>query len=218
MSDLATLRDNVELDLDDSSNEVFSTGDVDRGIAKALNDYSAVNPEKAVGTITLSADGREISISSLSGLIRVTKVWFPYDSADADHPPNWVEWSLWGSTLYIGSGDEPQSGEVVRVFYHKLHTINGLDGETATTVPTEDLEVVCTGAAAYCCLQKSRGAVGEAGVSTETPEHWMNIALQLLDDFNEALRRVRQRELLRIDKRVPLEEEGWQVDDYDGGI
>jgi hypothetical protein len=218
MSTLAELRDLVELDLDDAGNATWSTDEVDRGIEKALRDYSQVNPQQAVGTITLSADGREVSISSLTGLTRIVKVWFPYDSSDPAHPPNWVEWSLWGSNLYLITLDEPQSGEVARVFYHKNHTINGLDGESSTTIPAYDEEVVVIGAGAYCALQKSRASVEEAGIAADTPEHWLDWAVKRLDDFNERLRQVRQRELLKLDKRVPLEANGWQRDDVDEDI
>ena len=213
MSTLSELRDLVEQDLDDAGNAIWSTSDVDRGISRALREYSVVNPQEAVGTITLAADGREISLSSLTGLTGVVRVWYPYTSTDPEDPPEWRRWELWGSTLYILDGDEPASGEVVRVYYHKQHTINGLDSESTTTIPAEDEEVVVVGAGAYAAFQKARSAVATAGVSTETPEHWLRWASERMGEFNEALRRVRRRELLRIDKRVPMFTDGWERDD-----
>lgn len=217
MSTLAQLRDLVELDLDDAGNATWSTDDIDRGIEKALRDYSQVNAQQAVGTVTLAADGREVSISTLTGLTRVVKVWFPYVAADPVHPPNWVEWSLWGTTLFIMSGDEPKDTEVVRVFYHKEHTIDGLNGESSTTIPGHDEEVIVIGAGAYCALQLSRTAIEDAGIAADTPDFWLRWALARLDDFNARLRQVRQRELLKLDKRIPLEM-GWARDDVDEDI
>jgi len=213
MSDLAALRDLVELDVDDSSNAVWSTGDVDRAIARALYEYSQVNPQRTTGTITLSADGREINISSLTGLTRIVRVWHPYTAADPEDPPEWRRWDLWGTTLRVIDGDEPASGEVVRVFYFKEHTINGLGGASSTTVPAEDERVVVLGAGAYAALQKARSAIGEAGVSTETPEHWLKWALSRMEAFNQALASVRARELRRVDRRVPLDRDGWERDE-----
>jgi hypothetical protein len=210
MSSLTELRDLVELDLDDSGNAVWSTDDVDRAITRALREYSLVNPERAVGTINLAADGREISLSALTGLTGVVRVWYPYTSSDPEDPPQWRRWELWGSTLYILDGDEPASGDVVRVYYHKQHTIDGLAGESTTTVPGEDEEVVVVGAGAFGALQKARSAVGTAGVSTETPEQWLRWGLERMTEFNEALGAVRRRELLRVDKRVPMFAEGWE--------
>ena len=210
MSDLATLRDLVELDLDDSSNAVWATTDIDRAIARALYQYSQVNPQRAVGTITLIADGREISLSSLTGLMRVVRVWHPYIAADPEDPPQWRRWDLWGSTLRIIDGDEPANGDVVRVFYFKPQTIDDLDSATATTVPAEDERVIVLGAGGYAALQKSRGSIGAAGVSTDTPQHWLAWALNRLDHFHLALHEVRARELRKLDKRVPIDRDGWE--------
>lgn len=219
MSALVDLRDLVALDLNDPSNNVWSTDDIDRAIKRALIDYSHVNPDQAEGTIALSADGREISLSSLTGLIRVVRVWYPYTSSDPEDPPSWVRWELWASTLYVASGDEPANGDTVRVYYHKLHTINGLDSETTTTVPADDEEVVVLGAGGYAALQKGQDAVGSAGVSTETPEQWLRWALTRMDAFNERLDLIRRRELRKVDKRVPMDRDGWDLgSDYRGGI
>jgi hypothetical protein len=218
VSDLATLRDMVERDLDDTGNDVWSTDDIDRAIERALVDYSQVRPQQAVTTIELSADGREVDISSISGLTRVVKVWYPYDSSAPESPPRWVQWGQWAQTLYISSGDEPAVGETVRVYYQQEHAIDGLDGASETTVPGEDEEVLVTGAGAYAALQKARGSVGEAGVSTKTPEHWLEWGMNRMAAFNEALHRVRTRELRRIDKRVPLHREGWTREGEESGV
>lgn len=219
MSNLATLRDLVELDLDDSGNDIWSTDDIDRALKRALVQYSEVNPQQIVGTITLSADGREISLSTLTGLSRVVKVWYPYTSTDPEDPPSWVRWETWAGTLYIASGAEPANGDKVRVYYHKLQTIDDLSGASATTVSIEDEEVIVLGAGAYAALQQGRSAVAEAGVSTKTPEHWMRWGLNRMDAFYDALRAVRTRELRKLDKRVPMHEDGWdRGEDYRDGV
>jgi hypothetical protein len=218
VTDLAGLRDLVEQDLDDAGNAIWSTSDVDRAIKRALMQYSRVNPQRAVGTITLAADGREVSISTLTGLTRVVRVWHPYTASDPEDPPEWRRWELWGSTLTIVDGDKPASGEVVRVFYHKMQEIDDLDGAESTTLPLEDEEIIVQGASGYAALQKARSAVGEAGVSTETPEHWLRWSLSRLEAFFLALREVKARESRRIDKRVPMFGEGWQRSGMKEGI
>jgi hypothetical protein len=211
VSTLAQLRDLVELDLDDAGNAVWTTDEIDRGIGRALSEYSHVNPAQAVGTIALTEDGREVSLTSLTGLISVVRVWWPYTAGDPEYPPEWVRWQTWAGTLYIVSGSEPQSGDVVRVYYHKEQTVDGLAGEDATSVPSPDEEVILLGAGGYCALAKGRGAVGEVGVSEDTPEHWLRWSTGRLDAFNEALWRVRAREVRRLDKRAPLWREGWEA-------
>ncbi|HEM61198.1 MAG TPA: hypothetical protein ENO24_02815 [Chloroflexi bacterium] len=218
MSTLSEVRDLVEQDLDDAGNAIWSTSDIDRAIKKALVEYSRICPQEAVATITLEADGREISTSALTGMTSIVRVWCPYTSADPEDPPQWRRWELWGPTLMILDGATPASGEAVRIYYHQQHTIDGLDGESTTTVPTEDEEVIVLGAAAYAALQQARGAVGEAGVSTETPEHWLIWGQRRWDDFCTALSGVRLRGLRRLDKRVPLYIDGWRDEGKRGGI
>jgi hypothetical protein len=205
MSDLATLRDLVEADLDDSANDVWSTSEIDRAIKRALTDYSHVRPQEATGTITLAADGREISLSTLTGLTRVVRVCYPYTASDPEDPPEWRRFEQWSTTLYVLDGDEPDSGEVVRVYYNKPQTIEDLDSATATTIPDDEEEVVVLGAAAYAAIQKARGAVGAAGVSTETPEHWLAWGTDRMTHFRDKLREIQARETRKLDKRVPIQ-------------
>lgn len=209
MSVLADLRDLVEEDLNDTGNAIWSTDQIDRAIQRALGDYSRVSPQRAVGTVTLAADGREVSLASLTGLLRVVKVWYPYTVAEPEDPPEWRIWGRWGGTLRIVDGDEPVNGGIVRVYYFKGHTIEDLDAAAATTVPVDDEEVILTGASAYAALQAGRSSVGEAGVSTKTPEQWLQWATARMRDFQGMLEAVRKRETRAVDKRVPLEG-GWE--------
>jgi len=106
--------------------------------------------------VTLSADGREIDISSLTGLWRVEKVWWDYDSSSPGYPPNWRQFEVWpGSILYIDDDDAPSSGDVVRIWYTKKHTIKGLDSATATTVAEEDVTYLVSGAAYFAARARA---------------------------------------------------------------
>ena len=80
-------------------------------------------------------DVREVDMSSISGLTRVVKVWYPYDSCAPESPPNRVRWDRWGSFLCISSVETPEAGEKLRVYYHQAQTIEGLDDASSTTVP-----------------------------------------------------------------------------------
>ena len=218
MSTLSELRELVEQDLDDAGNAVWTAGEIDRAMEKALSGYSRARPQEAVGTITLAADGREVSVSTLTGLTRVVRVWYPYTSTAPEDPPAWRQWELWQGTIYILDGDGPASGDVVRVYYHKLHTIEDLNSATETTVPAQDEEVVVLGAGGFAALEKARGSVGEAGVSTETPEHWLKWATGRINSFNVQLTEIRRQILLGVDKRVPIHRAGWDRDSVRDGI
>lgn len=153
---LTTLRDRVEAYLQDSGNTRWTTGDLDEAIAQAIDQYSRQNPCSALGTITLSANGREISLSSLTGILRVEQVWWDYDSTTPGYPPNYRQFKvLPGALLYVDDPLEPQSGDVVRVWYNKRHTLNLLASATATTIPDEDMSYVVIGAAHFAALSRA---------------------------------------------------------------
>ena len=218
MSTLAELRDLVEADLDDAGNAVWTTDEIDRGIQKALREYSQVRPQQVIGTITVAAASREVSITTLTGLTRIVRVWHPYTAASPEDPPEWRRWELWLTTLYILDGDTPAISDVVRVYYNKPQEIEDLESAVATTVPAEDEETVIVGAGAYAATEKARGSVGEAGVSTDTPQHWLKWAEAQTAAFKHQLESIRRRESLKIDKRVPIQDQGWQRDDLRDGI
>lgn len=208
---LAAMRDNVEMDLDDAGNAIWSTDEIDRAITRALVEYSKVNPLRAVTTIDVPSETWEFD---LSGLLRVAMVWWPYTAAEPEYPPNWVKFRVWADTLYLQTEDEPQLGDVIRLYYLKQQTIEGLEGATATTVPADDEEMIILGATAYAALEKARMAIGTVSVSQETPDHWREWGKERLLEFKAGLDFVGEREATAEDARVGP----WEVDGVEGGI
>lgn len=144
---LASLRARLRARLPDLGVTRWDNEDLDEAIRTALEQYSKYKPDHALGTIALTAAGREIDVSSLTGLLRVEKVWWDYDSTNPAYPPNYRQFDVWpGDRLYIDDREEPQSGDTVRVWYTKLHTLEGLDGETTTSIPADEEGTIVTGA------------------------------------------------------------------------
>ena len=155
-TNLATIRDRVEARLQDATNTRWSTDDLDEALRTALEQYSKYKPDHALGTVDLSAAGREIDISSLSDLLRVEKVWWDYDDSDPAYPPNYRQFEVWpGDILFIDDRTEPAAGETVRVWYTKMHTIEDLDSATATTVPVDDEGTIVTGACHFAAQTRA---------------------------------------------------------------
>ena len=103
---------------------------------------------------------------------------------------------------------------MIRLYYLKKQTIDGLEGATATTLSADDEELVILGATAYAALEKARTAIGTVGVSQETPDHWRNWGNERLLEFKAGLDFVREREATAEDARVGP----WEVDGVEGGI
>lgn len=154
---LSALRDRVETILADTSNEIWSTSDLDEAIRRAMHAYSASNPRKLITTITLTTNSREISTASITDIITVEEVWLPYDAANPLAPINRRPFRFWkdSNILYILSQYLPKTGDVARIFYAAQHILSGLDGAATTSLPDEHTSTVATGAAGFAAASRA---------------------------------------------------------------
>ncbi len=149
------LRVRVQLLLQDT-NVRWSSDDVDEAIRLALEEYSDKQPYHAIATVTVTSASREVDISGIPGVLRVEKVWWDYDSGSPGYPPNWRQFEVWpGGILYIDDDDTPEPNDVMRIWYTSMHTVNGLDGATSTTVPVDDVPAIIHLAAAFAAQARA---------------------------------------------------------------
>jgi hypothetical protein len=127
----------------------FRNDDIDEALRWALGKFNEIAPQETVDTLTVSTAGREQSLSGFTDLLRVTRVWWPYDSSDPAYEPNWVPFEQWGGTLFIKSANEPAANDVIRVWYERPCVLNGLDGASTTTIPAGAENLIVTGAVGY---------------------------------------------------------------------
>ena len=203
---LTTLRDRVELMLADSGNDIWSTGDVDEGIRQALHEYSKTRPLRAVSSIELDATGREIDVSSLTGLLGVLEVWCDYTSTAPEFPANVRAFQHWRdeSKIYVNDDYEPASGDVVRVFYTTLQTLSGLDSATATTVPLDDETLLALGAAGYAATARAIDLTEQVTLDRLTAQQTRAWGLAKLQEFRAGLKTVARRMALENVSYVEL--------------
>ena len=154
---LATLRDRVELMLADSGNSIFAAGDVDEAIRRALHTYSLANPLHKITTLTLAADGRELSTAAITDAIGIDALWCPYTASDPEYPAHGRAFRFWkdASLIYILGQYQPKAGDVARVFYSALHTIDDLDSASVTSVPPEHDSILVGGAAGQAAMTRA---------------------------------------------------------------
>jgi hypothetical protein len=190
MSTLAQLEARVSARLVDATNAVFALATIDEGLRSALSEYSAAFPLTIDSTLTTAAAGREIPLSSLTGLTAVLDVWWPYDSVTEAWPPNQVPgFHLWWNNaspmliLSSQSGGQPKSGDKVRVWYAKAHTIQSLDAGAATTVfPLHETGIV-TGAAGYAAGSNQIDQIGNIHVDPQQVASLNTWATEHLAEF-----------------------------------
>jgi hypothetical protein len=164
MSTLTQLIDRVEVALLDATNTHFSVDTITQGLRQALREYSLVRPQEGETVLTLPAAGREIALSSITGLLEVTDVWWPYDTLATSEtwPPNRVRgWRTWWDdaqpVLFLTrfDGEQPQADDEVRIWYVKQQTIENLDSGSVTTLPTAHEEILVNGAAGFAAMSNA---------------------------------------------------------------
>ncbi len=188
LSEMITL---VRRDLkdEDSGNYQWSDDELTRHINRAVKELSERVPLPAKATLPTTSGSREIDISSLTNRVMVQAVEYPGD----EFPPRYQRFSIWGDTLVITSGDEP-NGSNCYIYYGSLHTIDA-DG---STIPSKYEDLVVTGACGYAALEWAVYAINRVNVSgTMTPGEYRAWGNDRLRTFKEGLRRLGRRQRIR---------------------
>jgi hypothetical protein len=162
--DLATMRALVRRDLhdEDASNYRWTDDEIDRHIARAVNELSLAVPLASKATLTTTEGSRDLSLASLTGLVAVEAVEYPV----GEYPPSYAAFSIWGDVLTLLVDATPLAAQEVYVYYGKLHT---LDASTST-VPAALEDLVASGAAAYAALEWASFATNRVNVGG--PDVW----------------------------------------------
>jgi len=189
---LAQLEARIATALMDTTYATFSTATIDDAIRRAVLDYSAAVPRRNNTTLALttalSTNGREIDVSTISGALDVTDIWCPY--AAADDTPTVRTFEYWKDvqTVYLLSGTAAQSTDTARIFYTAVHTLNGLDGATATTLPDVTEQHIQMGAMAYAILSRAVDLTEQVTVQPDTPRTLVQMAQEALTSFHNLLK------------------------------
>jgi hypothetical protein len=174
---------------EDSNNYRWTDAELARHILRAVGELSESVPLAAKATVATVAGTREIDITALSGRIMVAALEFPVGAV----PPEYQQFSIWGETLMITSGEEPDGADCV-IFYGTRHTLD----DSGSTLPEQYENLVAEGAGGYAAITYAGYAInkvnaGGAGTPAELRE-WGN---QKLDWFRKELKRLGRRNRVR---------------------
>jgi hypothetical protein len=192
---LAALRDDVESDLRDDGNAVWSTGQIDRAIALALAEYSAVAPRVADATLTVSGRSADLSAaapgglgSAFASLVRVLAVEYP----DGLYPPAYPRWHTVGPVLHIHA-DAPLAAETVRVTTLHQHVLHASDA-AQSTVPDASRALIAMGAAGHALRQRAATLAADALAigGSDATRRLSALGDERLARFHDGLRRLRR--------------------------
>ncbi len=187
LTDMITL---VRRDLrDESSPYQWSDDELTRHINRALKQLSERVPLPAKATLATTDGSREVSLTPLSNRVMVQAVEYPIDYT----PQKFQRFALWGDTLVIISGNEPD-GSNCYIYYGKLHT---LDADTSTIPPRYE-DLIATGACGYAAISYAAYSVNKVSVGgTVTPREYRLWGNERLKVFTDALKRLGRRQRIR---------------------
>jgi len=180
----------VRRDLRDESEPYqWSDDELTRHINRALKQLSERVPLPAKATLATTADSREIDISSVSDRIMVQAVEYPVD----EFPKRYQRFSIWGDTLTIITGDEPD-GSNSYIYYGKLHILDA----DSSTIPPKHEDLVATGACGYAAVSWAAYSINRVNVGgAMTPREFLTWGKDRLRTFNDALKRLGRRQRIR---------------------
>jgi len=213
MSDLTELEDRIEALLDDSGNSVWSTSEIDQAIRLALADLSVFCPARAVTTMDAVDEQYEYNLASISGLIAVVEVWYPYLASDDSYKrPHPVQWRMLDeTTLYLDIDEAADAAYDIRIFYDKVQTLAGLDGAASTTLNEYEKSALVLGAAGYAALAWARSQQGQVTVGATTAEQIAAWGKARLGEFQQRTYALASQESAAEDARIGW----WAVDKWD---
>jgi hypothetical protein len=195
---LESLRNRVENILADATNAIWTTAALDEAIQRALEQYAKPRPFEKIGTVSIFTAGYEVDVSSLSGILNVSRIWCDYTASNPEDPPNQRAFEYWPDSQIVRVvGYEPQSGNVMRVFYTTQQTLNGLSGATETTFPADDEGLIALGGAAYAATTRSVDLTEQVTLDRTTAAQIRAWGLATMQEFTAGLKRVTARHALQ---------------------
>jgi len=174
---------------EDSNNYQWSDTELTRHINRAVSEFSEKVPLPAKATLPTTADSRELDISSLTNRVMVEAIEYPLDMT----PPGFQRFSIWGDTLTIISGSEPD-GSNCHIYYGTLHTLDA----NGSTIPAKYEDLIATGACGYAAMEWAVYAINRVNVGgTMSPREYRLWASERLGVFQERLDRLGRRQRIR---------------------
>lgn len=188
ISEMLTL---VRRDLhdEDPNNYQWSDDELTRHINRSVKELSERVPLLAKATLPTTSGLRQVDISSLTNRVMVQAVEYPVDES----PPRYQRFSIWGDTLTIVSGDEP-NGANCYIYYGVIHTLDA----NGSTIPTEYEDLVATGACGYAAIGWAAFTINRVNVGgVMTPREYRIWGNERLKIFRDRLKRLGRRQRIR---------------------
>ena len=196
---LSDMRARIRKDLhdEDSQNYRWTDDDLNRHIDRAVRELSLSCPLEAKAALSTSAGSRDLSLSSLSGMVEIEAVEYPV----GDYPPSYVRFSVWSDTLTLLIDSLPGDVEDVYVYYGKLHTLDA----SGSTIPAKLEDLVATGAAGYAAIEWASFATNRVNLGgSDTWRSYLTWGQDRLAAFMRDLAKHSKKNAVRVRRLYPV--------------
>lgn len=189
MSDVTTYRANLDALLATAVDGASWPNTLkDEALARGLWDFDAILIYES--SLTVVTGGHEQDVSVIAALDEVLAVAWPWHTG-ANFTRQTVRWRTLGDRLiYLETPSAPQVGDVVRVRHTCRHTIDGLAGEPATTVPGRHAPLVTLAAALWAIELRLRQISENPALPQQTATALHTLRRTLEERYNRGLARV----------------------------
>jgi len=183
-ANIAEFRADLAIDLNDASNAIWSTAELDRAIGHAVNDIALAVGLSATEDLSTIAGAKDYDITSYTDILRIDGVEYLV----GEEPQSWVQYWVYEGKLRLLIDEAPSdTSGTIRIFYTKKYTVDA----TGSDLPEESEELALLGAKAYCLLQEGVGAIPRANVDEEAAERYHRAGLDAMGEFQRRLGEVR---------------------------
>lgn len=180
---------------EDEANYRWTDDELTRHIDRAVGELSESLPLPSRATLPTVDGSNELDISGLSDRIMIAAVEYPV----GDTPPNYQQFSIWGDTLTILSGNQPD-GSNCYIYYGAKHTLD----EDGSTLPEKYEDLVAGGACGYAAIGLAVYTINKVNTGgTVTPGELAEWGNQKLKFFRQELKRLGRRSRIRINSFYP---------------
>lgn len=134
--------------------ETWTDALIDTALRRGLAAYDGRNVYESDFIVTTAGHTQDLATLApdLKDILSLAYPWYPHSRYDRAT----VRWRGVGDQRVVLGGYAPQVGETIRVRHTRRHTIENLDGATATTVPDRHLHLVALAGAWWACELRRR--------------------------------------------------------------
>lgn len=191
MSTLAQYLTSISQKVDDTGEDKYTDAMLTESLVMALEQYSKRKP--LLRTYTLdSTNTKRIVLPADFDAMAIVEVEWVTSLADFDDRIAFYATKQDEQWVIETPGNVIPLGETLNVFYHALHTIDGLNSAAGTTVPETDEEILQTGAAGFAALARSTSLVESNNLNPQQAKDLSFLGRYLLDIFYVGVGKVEQ--------------------------